>query len=529
VAAELVFEIDGVAHRHAIVKQETTMGRGTDNDIVVHDDSVSRHHAKIVRESGGYRVVDLGSRNGTHLADGQGLDGFLSDGDVVVLGRFPLTFEATATRKISLVKGPESVVDEASGTVFRQALDFSALAGAAPAARRDPAAEVDRLRKLLSILTQVSASLLASKPLDDMLAYVLDVVFEHLPAERGSIMLWDEKRSTLVERAVKVRDATKKGSDIHVSRTIAERVCRDKVAVLTMDAQVDPRFAGGASIMTGGIRSAMAAPLWHGERVEGLIYVDTPLQVKAFDDADMDLLSALGNHAAIAIEQARLQESVLSERLSRQRLERYHSPAVIERIARAGGAAEMAADERDVTIMFADVVGFTSRCEHMEPKQVAEFLNRCFSRMADMIFKHEGTLDKFIGDCVMAVFGAPFPMADHAVRAVSAAVDIRAAIAELNEELPEGERVQFRMGLNSGKVVAGDIGSVRRRDYTVLGATVNLASRLESSVAKPGQIVVSDVTNGAVRHLFETRLVGQAQPKGISRVVDCFEVVRRKS
>ena len=188
----------------------------------------------------------------------------------------------------------------------------------------------------------------------------------------------------------------------------------------------------------------------------------------------------------------------------------------------------MVAHEMVVTVLFADVVGFTTRCEMLEPRQVAELLNRYFSEMAECVFRHEGTLDKFIGDCLMAVFGAPLATEDHALRGVQAALDMRETLADLNEPLPQEQQMQFRIGMHSGPVVAGDIGSVRRSDYTVLGSTVNLAARLESSVAQPGQIVISDETNQLVRHRFETRSAGEFQPKGISRMVPCFELVDRK-
>jgi adenylate cyclase len=241
------------------------------------------------------------------------------------------------------------------------------------------------------------------------------------------------------------------------------------------------------------------------------------------------VLSALGNHAAVAIEQSRLQNSIMEQQLVRQKLERYHSPSVIEHITAQGNSVErLAAHEMEVTVLFADVVGFTRRCERMEPRSVADLLNRYFSEMAECVFRYDGTLDKFIGDCLLAVFGAPLAAEDHAVRGVQAALDMREALAALNEPLPAHSRLQFRIGMHSGYVVAGDIGSIRRSDYTVLGSTVNLAARLESSVAEPGQIVISDLTCGAVRDRFETRLIGDFQPKGISRKVSCFEVLGPK-
>ena len=117
--------------------------------------------------------------------------------------------------------------------------------------------------------------------------------------------------------------------------------------------------------------------------------------------------------------------------------------------------------------------------------------------------------------------------ADHARRAVETALDMRVALEELNRDLPPEARLQFRVGIHSGPVVAGDIGSLRRSDYTVLGSTVNLASRIESSVATADQIVISDTTQAVVENWFETRSVGRFQPKGISREVTCYEVLGR--
>lgn len=520
--AYLAWEQDGKTHTYRLDRDEVTVGRTEDNDLMIPDGSISRRHARLTRQGGVWRVQDLGSKNGTHVNEIGRTSAQLHSGDTIIFGQLRVRF---------LEGEPEGAGEDFSGvesgtTMVRSAVDFRGLASsrrAAPA--QAPELELDRTRRLLSVLTRVSEALLASRPLDETLAVVLELVFEQLPVERGTILLRDEQ-GRLVPRATRQRAAGgRELRPLTVSRTIAEKVVTDRVSVMTVDAQADPRFAGGLSIVLQGIRSAMAAPLWVGDRVDGLIYVDSTFHVQAFDEFDLDLLSALANHAAVALETARLQESVLSERLTRQRLERYHSPAVIERIREAGQRGEaLAADEAEVTVLFADVVGFTSRCERLEPREVALLLNRCFSAMSEAIFQWEGTLDKFIGDCLMAVFGAPLPMKDHAIRAAHAALDMRRALDELNRGLPEGERVQFRVGMNSGRVVAGDIGSVRRSDFTVLGATVNLAARLEG-LALPGQILVSDATEAALGGAFRTGFVLESRPKGISRTVRCFELL----
>ncbi len=518
---ELLYELDGRQFRFTLDKDDITIGRDSKNDVVIKREWVSRRHARVYVENGAWRVTDLGSLNGTRVNDLGHTDTVLSDGDIIYLQRFPVTFRGRSAPLVSLTGVEGHEVDLGMHTVVQTAVDFSALASSPPS--------MDRLRKLLSVVSQASKAILASTSLDETFNKVLDLVFSSLPVERGFIMVWDDEKQDLVARCVKHKgQAEGAGSLIRFSRTIAEKVYRDKVAVLTTDAQADGRFADGASVAELGIRSALAAPLWHGDRVDGLIYVDA-LRVQMFDKFDLDLLSALGNHVAVAIEQWRLQSSIIEEQVARRRLARYHSPAVVELITSSTDSPDemFMAHEQDATVLFADVVDFTGHCENREPREIAELLNHYFSVMVDEVFEHQGTLDKFIGDCIMAVFGAPLPRQDHPQQAALAALGMREALERLNESLPPESRLRFRVGLHSGNVVAGNIGSARRTDYTVLGATVNLASRLEDA-AEPGQIVISETTRRAIGDEFVTRSLGRRELKGISGTVACYELVRSR-
>jgi adenylate cyclase len=180
---------------------------------------------------------------------------------------------------------------------------------------------------------------------------------------------------------------------------------------------------------------------------------------------------------------------------------------------------------KEVSVLFADIVGFTTMSEKMSPATVALLLNDYLSRMTEVIFKFEGTLDKYIGDAIMAVFGAPLDMPDHAERAIRAALEMRERLEEFNIERKEGPTLKIRIGINSGKVVAGEIGSINKKEYTVLGDTVNTASRLESSVAKPMMIVIGENTQAVVRDQFEFRSLGKATLKGKENEVEVYEVL----
>jgi len=175
-------------------------------------------------------------------------------------------------------------------------------------------------------------------------------------------------------------------------------------------------------------------------------------------------------------------------------------------------------------VMFADIVGFTTRSEKMSPLDASKMLNHFFTRMADHIFEVEGTLDKFIGDGLLAVFGAPLPQDDHADRAIQAALAMRESLKEMNRELGIMP-LQIRIAINSGIALTGDIGSPRRREFTVLGDVVNACSRMESTICKPDQIVVSRATLDRAKKAVETAPLGAVSLRGRRAEMEIFEIL----
>ena len=520
---------------------EVTIGRSPDCQIVLKDFGISRTHARIIANEDGVRIADLKSKNGTQVNGVQVMEAVLKDGDKILLGKLPLTFSKTLEGKVVLDE--DKPLSEEAGTIIRSVGDISklltdtgqaaVLEGAKKAAGPVDATEIEKSNRILKVLTKVAETLIAVRPVKEVLEQVVDIVFDHIPADRGFLMLQDGPDNTLVPHVVRHRKDSSGEGKITISKTIADRVMKDRVSILTSDAMIDPRFGAGDSIRFHGIRSAMCAPLWNKDQVIGIIHVDSPMLANCFNLNDLDLLTALANYAAVAVERARLNEKIVAEEKKRERLGRFLSPQVTSRILAntdSQGAAIGVPEVKDVSILFADIVGFTSMSENMSPASVALLLNDYLSRMTDVVFKYEGTLDKFIGDAIMAVFGAPLDMPDHAANAIRSALEMQERLAEFNSERKEtGLQLQIRIGINSGKAVAGEIGSINKKEYTVLGDVVNTASRLESSVAKPGMVVIGENTYEAVKDLFECRSLGKATLKGKAKEVATFEVTGAKT
>ena len=511
---ELHFEDNGVTHRIP-VRGGLSLGRSSDNDVVLRDFSVSRYHAKVEEENGLFTIFDLESTNGVKINDNFVSSGVIAAGDRLTIGSFELLVEDTATDAGGL----------SSATYLRPLSEFNqdyGLEGRSSEISRD----VGGRARVFEILAQVAKVLLQVEELEPVLEKVMDLVFEHLLVDRGFIVLFDPEGEPKLELYRTRESDAGEQPEVPISHTILDMVSGQKVAILTHDAQADHRFEAGRSVRIHQIRSAMCAPLWHRERVIGVIYVDSPLHVGSFSASDLDLLTALANYAAVAIERARLNESIRRERQARDRLERYHSPAVIEAVLSDSGADRTTVTLRDTSILFADIVGFTARCESLPPEDVAAFLNQFFSLAADAVFAYGGTLDKFIGDAVMAFFGAPLPQHDHAERAVRSALKMMQSLEGWNREREKEhlDRIEIRVAINSGPVVVGDIGSAKRVDYTVLGNTVNVSARLEEHVAKPGTVVLGETTHQAVKDLFPVEELGTVQLKGLKRKIAVYRL-----
>jgi len=507
-----------------------------------------------------------------------------------------------------------------------------------------------------SALTDVIQAINSTLDLDEVLRIVMDNVIRLMKAERGFLMLRDENGELVTHIARNWEQESLDPSEFAVSRTIIQRVVSECQPVLTTNAQEDPRFGRQESIIIFNLRSILCVPVKLKNDISGVIYVDNRIHAGIFTEAERELLTAFANHAGVALENARLFDSVrrtlaevtelknlmgnvlasiasgvittdsnhrillsnraaqnilgqlnqamigqtleealaqnaspsvkneifqeiekvqrtdqivvgreyvlntptrgsltislnlsplkdatlstqgvaivvddLTEkkRLEAQRrlFERMVSPAVIDQLD--ADQLQLGGKRTQITALFADIRGFTQFSEQVDPVQLVSVLNRYLAAAAEAVLAQEGTIDKFMGDAIMAWFNAPIPQPDHTLRAVRAALGLRAAVTRLVYELPPQFHLFFGAGIHYGEAVLGLIGTEKRVEYTAIGASVNAAKRIQEN-AQPNQILISETAYQFVADKVEVHDVDPIQAKGIREPVMVYEVIGLK-
>ncbi|HEU5171407.1 MAG TPA: adenylate/guanylate cyclase domain-containing protein [Gemmatimonadales bacterium] len=485
------------------------VGRGVTSDIAVYDPTISRRHAELTVTPDGVLVRDLGSSNGTCINGRRITTGRLRATDSITFGKLVYQLQAARTAEepapLPAAGGPPG------GTIVRQ---VRVRTGKQPD---------DGAARKLGLLLGVAQKLSGELDLDRLLETIVSVTFEVMQVDRVSILLRNESTGELVPRISRTRVGDAEFE--HVPRSIVQKVVDERLAVLTQNAATDTRFKG-KSILMQSVRSAMCSPLMaEGDEVLGVLYVDNLAIANSFSDDDLQFLVAFSGLAAVAIRTSRYAERLNREETVRANFERYFAPNVAAEITRHQQAILLGGERRAVTVLFADIRNFTAMAERMTPDDIAALLTEYFTEMVEVIFEYGGTLDKFIGDALMALWGAPVEHPDDARRAYQAAVAMQQTVEGLNQRWRAAGRptIAVGIGINHGEVFVGNIGSHRRLEYTVIGDPVNVAQRL-CAEAGPGEILVSEAFRHAVaapvdaEHLPGTGLKGRTQTVEVFRV-----------
>ena len=533
-----------------------TIGRAPDNTVVLDDPRASRYHAHIkTTDDGSFTIIDGAVINGqlrrsankVFLNGASEYEHKLVNGDRITIGASTLKFEQPVEERTSDVKYDDRPLghtqllisaNDVMNTVFRaKAEETVPTPSPVQAPQRDKMLDtLQRKANILTALYEMSKTLGSVFDLNAIFDKATDVIFRSTPADRVVALLAESGSNTdepkLTPVAMRARDnrLDAHARRLSIGRTITRKVMKERVALLSQDAASDEQFAGVDSIVSQGVRSTICAPLVAETRVHGALYADRLDPFSSFKPDDLELISAVAAQTAIAVENARAHERLAREEVARANYSRFLPEYVVKQMLENPESFKLGGVSQTITILFADIRGFTRISEHAPPERIVSLLNRYFSAMTDIIFAHGGTLDKYLGDGLMALFGAPTATPDDANNALNAAVAMQRRVLGINLELQEEglPEIGVGMGLHTGEVVVGYIGSERRSEYTAIGDAVNTSSRLESN-ARGGEILMSDATAKAARSRYKLKPRDPITVKNREQPIAIWEVDWQKA
>ncbi len=544
------------------VNKASSIGRAKENDIVLNDRRASRKHAFIFADNGGFQIVDgyvegeklFRSVNHVFVNNTPQLEHRLSEGDVIIIGETRLEFQIeqdavvasidvapTVNLPVKPVEKQKSVNFDDSPLGHTQVqISVNEIIGPKTGLSLETAfatpAEIKDLRrkaKILELLFEMSKMLGTVFDLEEIFEKATDLIFRGTPADRVVALLAEETNdgkiieNSLYQIGAKTRDASFENLTeiLAVSRTVTQKVMTDRVAILSQDAKTDEHFRGAESIVTQGVRSTICAPLITQSGVHGVLYADRLDPFAAFSPDHLEMISAVAAQTAVTVETVKAHRRLAREEVARANYSRFMPEYVVQQLVENPDSFKLGGVNQTITVLFADIRGFTTLSENENPENVVGLLNQYFTAMTEIIFEHGGTLDKYIGDGLMALFGAPATTSDDARNAVTAAVAMQKKLETLSADMDmQGfSKITIGIGLHTGIATIGYIGSERRYEYTAIGDTVNLASRLESN-AKGGQILISEATAQAAGNIFPLVKREPLIVKNRIQPVDLYEI-----
>ncbi|HEV8598309.1 MAG TPA: adenylate/guanylate cyclase domain-containing protein [Gemmatimonadales bacterium] len=506
---------------HVLPDGVSVLGRGAGCQIRLEDDTISRQHAELSADPAGISVRDLGSSNGVRVNSVRVAHARLAVDDVVTFGRLafrvrPADPARPRPPQQGMPPGERAPAELPPGTVVRA---IPVRSSGAALARL----QAERLARLVELARRLSGEI----ELEQLLATVVEEAAALLPADRVALLLAEGEEGGLRVAHSRNRIGT---AAVLVPQSIVQRAVLEKNPITTKSARADARFQSG-SVVRGQVGAALCVPLLlDEERVLGVLYLDSLSETTVFSESDAALCFAFGGLAAVSIAKAHLADTARREAVARANFERFFAPGIAARIAAQRSGVRPGGERRAVTVLYSDVRGFTGLAESLPPEAVAEQLSEYFAAMVELVFEHGGTLDKFIGDALLAMWGAPLPLEDAADRALAAARAMQAELTLLNARWAEARRpaLDIGIGLHHGEAFAGTIGSPRRLEYTVIGDVVNVAARL-CEAAGAGEIVLSGSLHARLHGELPAAAVEALALRGREAPVEAYRITTGNS
>ncbi len=458
---------EAVSFSDPYVIRSTTVALGSaeDNEIPIDDPRVAEHHCRVEVGDVGVYLVDLHSPQGTYLNGKRITRALLREGDSIRL--------VPPTGAVSKVIAPAPADTPTVRTVelVNQALPLTLAAK-------------DRDKLKLEALLTVTTTLARPDTIENRLAQIVGLVLSMMDFDRAGIWVLapdcppDEPRF-----------AYQAGS-FEVSKTILKKVLTSEEGLLVKDALFS-EFGAAQSVRAQEIRTCVCFPL-KTQKVLGVLYADAQRPTEQITEEDLSFVAAFAAQAAVAVENTLLSQKIEREAVVRSRFERFFPPSAVEAVIQAPASVGLGGQEMSVTVLFCDIRNYTSLSFTLEPRQVAHMLNRYFPAMVKCVFRWGGTLEKYIGDALVAIWGAPFemPLEQQVQAAAAAALEMQQAVIGMSP-------IEIGIGINTGRAFVGNIGDESYLQYAAIGSTTNLAARL-CGCAGPGEVILS---GDSIRHL----------------------------
>jgi len=510
-SGEHVYTIDG----------EVVIGRHPKCAVCLHDPMISKRHATIRKAGENYIFEDMNSSNGSFFDGVRVRNHKLKDGDKITMGKVTVTFQAeTEAEKLSKRVNISSVSNISQ---VQDRIQVSSMEQFMPEASVSDVAVLRGDYEKLRLGNELMQHIGLERDLTAALEKICAELARIFKADRCVVMLDDEDAHDMKPKAMYT--AAGKDESVRVSESVLSEVRETRSAVLLSDTSLDDRFSQASSLILQGIHSVMCAPILYAGEFLGVVHLDSQRTHASFSRKDLQLLTGIVRYVAMTVSNTNLVHKIEEDAASKAQFERLLSPSVVEQVMSGKVTLDKGGELRDVTILFADIRGFTSLSQRSSATSVVAMLNRYFEVIVDVVFKYSGTVDKYIGDEIMVLFGAPVSVDRPADRAVACALEMQGSMELFNMERERNgeEPIQIGIGINTGEVVVGSIGSSKTMQYTCIGDAVNVASRL-TGMAGPGDVMVSETTLNLLHSKAEYETLEPVQLKGLDGKLDIYNI-----
>jgi adenylate cyclase len=494
------------------------IGRHPKNRIKILEAGISKVHCLIASEENQtFSIRDLGSRNGTYI-NGTRLKGkmFLKDGDEIKMGHTLCLFrEQMEARRVKWRDDDKDAIRE---TILHKVapqqmnkffpetniIDEEMLR-----------ADYERLRISFELQRDIGFDL----HVDFILGRVLDRAFEVLAFDQGVVLLLDPQ-GVFAIHAYKTKTL---GDELIISRTLADLVADDGQGVVLMNPNPSAGREAPEFIETP-VQTTLAVPILDEHDLQGVIILDRWAAYHPYREKDLNLLSNVANKTALFIRNSQIAKSVTRESLERERFRKVLSPEMAEMVVAGQLKVDLEGKQHAATLLMVNMIDFNAQTGALDPEGLIEFLNRYYDHLVGVVFRHEGMIDQYLGDRILAVWGVPQPHEDDPLRAVTAAVEMQQMMEAINQQRQKDSLplLEIGIGVATGTVVAGSLGSQKTRRYSIVGELINDVQAICAS-ARSEQVLISEKTFQMVQKLFDIDEAHTLQLR--DRAVKCFEII----